>query len=91
MWSFWVTYPATHLALPKPLQLHIDKCWDKLLPKVSMESDDAARDAIHSNVRCEDIISILKSALLDPALIKEAKEALGERSAPGDLVVQGCI
>ena len=77
MWSFWVTYPATHLAL---LQLHIDKFWDKLLPKVSMESDDAARDAIHSNVRCEDIISILKSALLDPALIKEAKEALAERT-----------
>ena len=55
-----------------------------------MESDDTARDAIHSNVRCEDIVSILKSALLDPALIEEAKEArslLGKRSAPGDLVV----
>ena len=40
-----------------------------------MESDDAARDATHSNVRCEDIISIFKSAvLLDPALIEEATE-----------------
>lgn len=40
-----------------------------LLLRVSMESDDAVRDAIHSDVRCEDVISILKSALLDPALI----------------------
>jgi hypothetical protein len=69
----------------KPISPYIAKLWHEILP-------DRSKPGISSNVTCMDIIKVFKTALLDPALIDEAKKVkldptvLGKRARPGDLV-----
>jgi hypothetical protein len=71
-----------------PLKNHLIAIWKALFPR----SSGLARDAVKSDSTCEEIIQVIKMALLDQTLIEEAKmgtggSVLGKRTRPGDLVI----
>ena len=70
-----------------PLQLHLTVFWTALLPQ-RLTAPIGDRSAAMSTATCQDIIQVIKVALLDQALIHEARKAtsLGKHSCPGELI-----
>jgi hypothetical protein len=78
-----------------PLKKHLIGFRNALLPRVftldhTVQPLHTAQEAVHSLAICRNVINVLKNALLDKALIDEAKQGcsvLGKHSIPGDLVI----
>lgn len=70
-----------------PLKDYIGNFWKALIPERESITSDGER-VVHSKATPQDIINVLKAALLDTELISEHKSTsvLGKRSVPGDLV-----
>ena len=70
-----------------PLQSHLTAFWTALLPQRST-TPIGNRSAVMSTATCQDIIQVIKAALLDQALIHEARKAtsLGKCLRPGKLI-----
>jgi hypothetical protein len=73
----------------QPLKQHLSSLWDKILPQRG-QRPSIGKVSVHSEVTCEDIISVFKVILMDKSLIAQAEQAantLGKRSHPGELEV----
>jgi hypothetical protein len=73
-----------------PLRQHLTAFWNTLFPQRTA-APILGRRAVESTTTCKDIIQVLEKALLDPALINQAKKVsrddsiLGKRSRAGEL------
>jgi hypothetical protein len=73
-----------------PLKPHMLSLRDKILPPPAAEREGDFH--VRSEVTCDDLIKVFKTALLDQSLIAQAEQAgsnLGKRSLPGELVSNG--